>query len=235
MECNICGGNEFVARTKRPNTRCGQCGSLERTRIIALFIDKLGLLEPDTRVLHLAPERGLARRLRAVAGDNVTLADLNPERYRGQTGVVSLDLCADLDGIPSRSYDLIVHSHVLEHLPCNHAYVLFHLHRVLADTGRIVCSIPVMGGYYDFATSPALSEDERHRRFGQHNHVARYGREDLHMSLGKFYDLGDYDLTRHFDVDDLRRYNIPERIWRGFSPSSVLCLSRLDYRLMLPD
>ena len=231
MECNLCGSANFVDLKGRGAVRCGRCGSIERTRVMALFIDRFDLLHPTTRVLHIAPERGLAKRFVAIAGENCTLADIDTERYRRLGRVVRLDLCRDLERIPDRSYDLVVHSHVLEHLPCNHAYVLFHLHRILSDDGRIVCSIPIMGGHFDFATSPAIDANERRRRFGQHNHVARYGRADLDMSLGKFYRLDDYDLTPVFGTDILDRYNIPERARRGFSPHTVLCLRRDDYLL----
>lgn len=198
---------------------------------MALFIERFDLVTPTTRILHIAPERGLAKRLVAIAGDRCTLADIDPHRYRRIGRVSRLDLCRDLDAIPARSYDLIIHSHVLEHLPCNHAYVLFHLHRILSDEGRVVCSIPFMGGHFDFATSPEIDPSERRRRFGQDNHFCRYGRADLDMSLGKLYKLADYDLTREFDVADLDRYNIPEAARRGFTPHTVLCLRRDDYLL----
>lgn len=88
-----------------------------------------------------------------------------------------------------------------------------------------------MHGHFDFATSPTIDADERKRRFGQHNHVVRYGRTDLDMTLGKFYRLDDYDLTREFPVQDLERYNIPDAVRRGFTPHTVLCLRRNDYLL----
>ncbi len=53
------------------------------------------------------------------------------------------------------------------------------------------------------------------------------------MSLGKLYDLRDYDLTRDFDIADLDRHNIPAPARRGFTPHTVLCLRRNDFRLML--
>ena len=231
VECNICGSRKFVPIKARGNVRCADCGSLERTRVMALFIDKFRLVSPTTRVLHIAPEAGLAKRLLATAGDRCTLADIDPGRYRSLGRVSRLDLCRDLEAIPARSYDLIVHSHVLEHVPCNHAYVLFHLHRILSDEGRVVCSIPFMRGHFDFATSPDIDAGERRRRFGQHNHYCRFGTADLEMSLGKLYKLPDYDLTREFDQADLDRYNIPKAARRGLTPHTVLCLRRDDYML----
>ena len=231
LECNICGESEFVVLKSRGKVRCARCGSLERTRVMALLIDRFNLVTRETRVLHIAPERGLARRLSDVAA-RCTLADIDPERYRAIGNVVRLDLCHDLDGIPDRTFDLIVHSHVLEHLPCNHAYVLFHLHRILSDKGRIVCCIPIMNGWYDFATSPRIDSSERRRRFGQHNHICRYGAADLDMTLGKFYRLDEYDLHSDFAPELLDRYNIPPAVRRGYTPHTVLCLRRDDLLLM---
>ena len=231
MECNLCGNDQFVELKNRGPVRCSRCGSVERTTVMALFIQQLGLVTPSTRVLHIAPERGLAKYLLSVAGERCVFADLDAERHAAIGNVLRLDLCQDLDNIPDQSYDLIIHSHVLEHLLCNHTYVLFHLHRILSENGAIVCSIPFMGGFFDSATSPELGPEERHRRFGQHNHVCRYGRRDLHMTLGKVYDLPQYDLTTHFGISDLDRYNVPPSVRRGFSPHTVLYLQRDDYLL----
>ena len=217
----------------RPAVGCTGCGSLERTRVMAMYIDQYNLVTSSTRILHIAPEYGLAKRIAAVA-KRYTMADIDLQRYSrleslGQ--VIRLDLCQDLEEIPARSYDLIIHSHVLEHVPCNYTYVLFHLHRILGHRGRMVCSIPITGGYYDSATAPSIDGQERLRRFGQHDHITRFGRADLDATLGKLYKLDDYDLTRTFDVDLLDKHNIPESARRGFSPHTVLCLKRTDYLL----
>ena len=40
-----------------------------------------------------------------------------------------------------------------------------------------------------------------------------------------------YDLLAEFEVDELRRYNIPESKWQGYSGDSVLKLRKADLRI----
>jgi phosphoglycolate phosphatase len=232
MECNICGSKQFRDMNTRKKVQCAACGSLERTRVIALFIQYYGLLDRDTRVLHIAPEKGLADYFYRVAGDNCTFVDLEPERFKSIPGMKKLDLCNDLGNMASNSYDLIVHSHVLEHVPCNYSYVLYHLNRLMSENGSTVCSIPILPGYYDACFSPAISDQERVKRFGQLDHVTRFGREDLAMTLGKVYRLEkDYDITRLFARSELERWNIPQNHWQHYTPGSVLRLTKADFLL----
>lgn len=229
--CNVCGGRSFEDVGARIDVQCAECGSLERTRLIKLVIDERGLLAAGTRVLHIAPEPGLAHAF-VESGAACRFGDLDPAGFPDVPGVERLDLCRDLDGLDDRSFDLIVHSHVLEHVPCNYTYVLFHLHRLLADDGAIVCCIPFLPGYYGSDTSPEVSADQRTDRYGQWDHVRRFGTEDLDLSLGRVYDLpGSYDARDLVDERSLRAANVPPHAWTGFTPHSVLVLSRDDYRL----
>lgn len=233
MRCNICGSEDFLDMGTRKSVRCATCNSLERTRVIGLFLQRDNLVDSHTRVLHLAPERGLADYLYGLAGANCTFADLDPTSYSGIPNMQKLDLCRDLDGMPDESFDLIIHSHVMEHLPCSLVYVLYQLHRLLSAQGRMVCCIPIAPGYFhDCSTSPELTDAGRTARFGQCDHVRRFGRQDLDMFLGKIYDLSEeYDLTRTFTEEELAECNIPASAWRGFNPSSVLSLGKNDYLL----
>lgn len=234
LRCNLCGCTEFLAQRSRPGVRCAECNSFERTRLLWMYLEKLPLA-PDARVLHLAPELGLYKRLaERVKAENYTVADINPAGYPTIPNVRKMDLCA-LDKEPSNRYDLIVHAHVLEHTPCNIAYTLYHLHRMMTPQGKHVCVIPFMGGRYDecFAT---LSDEERTRRFGQFDHVRRFGAKDIDRHLGSVMKLPKkFDATKRFKEEALRRANIPEAMWRGFTGATVLTLSKYDMKLLQPS
>lgn len=231
MTCNICGNGKFVRMNARKAVRCSKCSSLERTRLMALFIQKFDLVNENSKILHIAPEKGLADYLYGIAKEGCCFADLFPANYPFAKGIQKLDLCQDLDAIPDHTYDLIIHSHVLEHLPCNYTYVLYHMHRILKESGRIICSIPVIHGFYDCCSSPELTDEQRKERFGQNDHIRKFGRDDLNMTLGKVYNLGEYDVTTIFSKEELLTYNIPENCWKYYTPGSVLCLSKTDYLL----
>lgn len=231
--CNLCGSTRFIAMNKRPNARCASCMSLERTRLLYLYLNKLEIPQPGMKVLHFAPEEGLYNAiLRVVDVNDYLTADIEPRRFPFAKNIVKFDMCSDVEALPEGHFDLILHSHVLEHIRCNVAYVLFHLHRSLKENGWHVCSIPFLGGFYEEHTGK-LDDNEATRRFGQFDHVRRFGRDDLDNSLGKVLNFErDFDATRDFPPDVLQQYNIPEVAWRGLTPHTVLRLRKYDMRLL---
>lgn len=234
MKCNLCGSDEFVDMNSRPNVRCKECGSLERTRLIWLYLSRMEMDE-NFRALHIAPEKGLYDALSArLAPGNYDVADINPKLYRFAKQIQPIDLC-NLDDQPSERYDLILHSHVLEHTPCNIAYTLCHLHRMLTPRGRHVFVVPFMKGRYDECFQD-IGDDERVRRFGQDDHVRRFGRDDLDDHLGKIVKLPEtFDATFNFNAADLLEANIPEPHWVGFTSSTVIFLRKNDVKLSASD
>lgn len=228
--CNVCGGSTFGDMRARRGVRCSTCGSLERTRVMMLQLERLAIPTPEQRVLHFAPERGLSRRLRAaVRAGNYTAYDLHPENFH--PGTERFDLCRQVGELPTGRYDLIVHSHVLEHLPCNYTAVLFHLHRALTATGVHLCSTPILPGHYEDQWV-GLTEAERKKRFGQEDHVRRFGLDDLAVTLGMVFRLpARYDLTDVFSPEELDRVNIPDYARQGYSQHSVLVLRKEDLLL----
>jgi hypothetical protein len=229
-ECNICGNKNFADVKSRVNARCTHCNSLERTRLLWLFLQDIDITD-TTNILHLAPERGLYDKLKArTKPGNYVCADFEPRRYAFATEITAIDL-TDLDDQPSDQYDIIVHAHVMEHIPCNIAYTLFHLHRMMKSGGRHVCVIPFLPGKYDECFQD-MPERERVRRFGQHDHVRRFGVEDIPRHLGAIVNLPDeFSAVERFGEDRLRNAGIPESAWRGFSIHTVLDLRKDDFKL----
>jgi hypothetical protein len=229
--CNICGSNAFVDMGVRKAVKCAMCDSLERTRVMGLFLKKLGVPRPGMKVLHLAPERGIGMYCMKVVGkDNYHARDLDPSRYQF-CRAERFDLCSDVEKLPDGFYDVILHSHIIEHLPCNYTTVLLHLHRALHPQGLHICGIPISPGYFEEECGP-LSGEERTRRFGQFDHLRKFGDSDLHLSLGKIFTLPDkYDLTDHFSADDLDLYNIPPAARTGFSPHSIFIFKKDELKI----
>lgn len=151
----------------RPNARCPNCGALERHRFLWLFLQRRTDLFGGTRkkVLHFAPERFFAERLAKLPHLDYTTADLyNPAMVK-----------ADITALPfpDASFDVLICSHVLEHIPDDRK-AMRECRRVLRHDGYAVILVPI--------TAPATVEDltitdpkERERLYGQHDHVRRYG------------------------------------------------------------
>lgn len=215
---------------KRPKVRCADCGSLERTRVAALYL--LGNDRPaqNASILHFAPERGLSRLLRPIGGSNYRALDIDPSRYP-DLGVERFDLCADVFGLPEGSVDLIVHNHVIEHLACNYTAVLLRLSKALKPGGLMLFSLPILPG--DFTDEIIVASDQaKLERFGESLHVRRFGADVLQQTLGMVFDMpAEYDLTARFHESQLAEANIPPHHWHAYTGASVFRVKRDDLRL----
>lgn len=227
-KCPICACTSFVPYRGIPNTRCQRCKSNERTRVVKLFLDQYIHPSPGQTVLHLAPEPELSKYLSNVVGAGYEAADVDPERYSARVGtsVKRLDLCQDTSKLPSGHYDLVLHNHVLEHVPCNVSWVAQNLHRSVKQGGAHVFSIPISAGYYAEDLDPNLTEDERSARFGQRDHMRRFGRHDFSVSFGNLFGMSDsYSLTDFFPENVLVAANIRKSQWTC-SGSSVFYIRK---------
>ncbi|HEY0662667.1 MAG TPA: methyltransferase domain-containing protein [Lysobacter sp.] len=190
-----------------------------------MYIEALGL-GSEARVLHLAPERGLSVWLRSRFTDYVA-ADYDLPRYSHIPGIIKVDLCQRDYGLPGK-FDLILHSHVIEHLPCNYAVVLIRLHRHLTRDGRHLFSVPIYGSSYEESLAP-LTPEVATQRFGQFDHVRRFSARDIGNTIGSVFDIPEtYQLRDRFSEQQLRAAHIPEDAWSGYSGHSVFCLSPDD-------
>jgi hypothetical protein len=88
---NLCGSTRFVAMNNRPNARYAQCGSLERTRLI--YLERFGLLQPGSKVLHFAPEKSLYESIsKIVDAVHYEVASIKPNRYPFAQNIVKFDI-----------------------------------------------------------------------------------------------------------------------------------------------
>lgn len=229
-QCNVCGCAEWTNQGARIGVRCVSCGSLERTRLIKLFIDKVWQPKEDSRIFHMAPERALYEHLKSLKIAQYRATDFSPENFRFGD-IEQMDLCRDAPGLPSDTYDLIIHAHVMEHLPCNVTAVLSHIHRSLKPGGLHLFCIPIMRGHSGEDLAP-LSPEEANRRFGQGDHVRKFGKEDVARNLGMVFKLPpSYAMTDYFSASVLKEHNIPESHWMGYTGTAVFPLKKADYLL----
>ena len=90
-----------------------------------------------------------------------------------------VDFHSELASIPrpDAAYDVIVCSHVLEHVADDRA-ALRELHRVLAAGGWAVLQVPIAARGERTDEDPSAPAEERARRFGDPTHVRLYAEAD---------------------------------------------------------
>jgi SAM-dependent methyltransferase len=170
--CTLCGRTgRFLPMGSPPrmNAACPHCGALERHRLFGLYLEHHPDLAAGKLVLHFAPERPVAMALRAAKPELYRSADIEVGRADVQLSLEKIDL-------PDESVELVVASHILEHVDDKRA--LAELHRILMPGGRAIIMVPIIEGWDQTYENGAVTTNaERIRHFGQRDHVRMYGRD----------------------------------------------------------
>jgi ubiquinone/menaquinone biosynthesis C-methylase UbiE len=133
-----------------------------------LLIKERKLFE-GKRVLHFAPERQMRKYLLDAKTKQYVTADLFE---------VNVDMKQDIENLtlPERSFDVIVCSHVLEHVDDRKA--LAQMFKVLDRGGVALLMTPIIEGWDEsYENSAVKSEADRIVHFGQRDHVRYFGRD----------------------------------------------------------
>jgi SAM-dependent methyltransferase len=170
--CPVCGRSfrKFASAGQPPrmDALCINCGSLERHRLLWLFLGQHPELMhgAGTRLLHVAPEPCVSARLHSMAGPGYLSADLF------DPGVMErMDIC-DIQH-PARSFDAVYCNHVLEHVEDDRK-ALREFHRILRADGWAILMVPTYAG--PTLEDPSIVTGQaRLAAFGQEDHVRRYG------------------------------------------------------------
>ena len=149
---------------------CPVCGVMPWHRHAWLIFQRETPLFDGTprKMLHVAPEPELARRLSSILGANYLAVDLDTRRPYVQERMDITDI-----QYPDQTFDLIFCSHVLEHVPDDRK-AMREFYRVLRSGGLVLVFVPLQP--HATVEDPTCTDPkERERRFGQFDHVRHYG------------------------------------------------------------
>ncbi|MGA8902044.1 methyltransferase domain-containing protein, partial [Bradyrhizobium sp.] len=156
------------------------------------------------RLLEFAPGDALYKKLKSLPFIAYRSADLS--RKTVDERVDMTDMAAYADG----SLDVILCSHVLEHVPDDRK-AMREICRVLKPDGFAIVMVPLVVGVDDTNEDPSVNTAElRWKYFGMGDHVRRYGKRDfvdrLEIAGLKVEQLG----IEHFGAETFRRAGIAE-------------------------
>jgi SAM-dependent methyltransferase len=201
--CPCCGSSfDSFARQKAPNRECWMCSSLERHRLLWLYLEAHPeMVRPGLRVLHVAPEPALRLRFETIPTVHYVGGDLDQRFGSARVDVTDIDF-------PDDSFDAVLCNHVLEHVPDDRR-ALRELRRVLAPGGWASLLVPLVDELPVTDEDPTVTDPgERLRRFGQDDHVRRYGQDYVERVRGAGFEP---ELVRMDDVlsdDQLERMRL---------------------------
>lgn len=178
--CPCCGlKDRFLSYRGRSIAQCPGCGSRERDRLLMLALTEVVERVRPRSILHVAPETAV-----------------RPFLSRAATHYVAMDLARGLVGRPGRltavahatrlpfapfAFDLVVASHVLEHVSDDHA-AIEEMHRVLRPGGVAILPVPIAHGGRTVEYG-APREEETHVRAPGVDYFERYKRHGFAISI----------------------------------------------------
>ncbi len=178
QQCPLCGHEAPVflrhARKGHPgraNTKCPNCNSFERHRLIWLYFQRrTNLLEmPRKRFLHIAPEACLEPLLRNHPAIDYLSGDLESPWH---PAMVVMDI-TDIKDYKEGDFDVVYANHVLEHVPEDRKAIK-EIYRVLSPGGWAILQVPIV--FEKTFEDPSIVTKVDRERFYKHPlHIRAYG------------------------------------------------------------
>lgn len=168
------------------------------------LLNKTDLFSSKTRrILHIAPEISLQKVLSDVPSAFYLSGDIREGAAMVKLNIMDLD-CED------ETFDLVICSHVLEHVNDDRKSMA-EMRRVLKADGYAIIQVPFGSTDETREDASVQTPEERELAYGYHDHVRLYGRSDFVQRLqGVGFEVRHYDAMGLFDLNTLARCAIDQ-------------------------
>lgn len=205
-QCPVCGKSfrKFLPYGNKgaDNRMCPNCLSLERHRLIWLFLkEKTTFFSEKRLVLHIAPEQPFLNRFRKLSNINYTTADL-----------VSpiADVKMDIRSMPfeNERFDVVICNHVLEHID-DDLKAMSEVYRVLKKNGFAILQVPIDYKRVDTYEDASITDRKlREKIFGQYDHVRVYGLDYGNRLAKAGFEVDENHFVESFTKDQIEYYRL---------------------------
>ena len=190
-------------KVSRPNALCPGTLSLERHRLLWLYLQrKTTLLENKLKVLHIAPEQVFYSRFKRFNHWDYTTTDLYSPLA---------DVKADICDLPFKdgTFDLILCNHVLEHIPYD-LKAMEELYRVLKKGGTLIAQVPLEAERSTtFEDNNITDKAKRTEIFGQYDHVRIYGIDYYRRLESVGFKTKRVDFLKELSAEEIDKFALP--------------------------
>jgi len=208
VECPVCGGRfrkflPYGYNRVRKNVLCPKCLSLERHRLIWLYLkNRTDFFREPLRVLHVAPEQCFYKIFRKMPRLAYVTADLESPLA---------DIKCDIQNLPfaDSEFDMVICNHVLEHVP-DDKKAIREIFRVLKKGGSAILQVPTSYSMEHTYEDPAItSSAERERHFRQKDHYRLYGKDYLQRLTEAGFRIPEKNYLDELTHAEKERYRLP--------------------------
>ncbi|MDR2125463.1 MAG: methyltransferase domain-containing protein [Prevotellaceae bacterium] len=192
----------------RFNALCPFCGSLERHRLLWLFLfsREKKLINNGAKLLHVAPERVFFKKFRREKQIEYFPVDKFTPGHHYPRGTQEMDILNI--SYQDNFFDSILCSHVLEHVD-NDMQAMKELYRVLKPAGWAILQSPIDYSKPDtFEDSSITAPEEREKYFGQYDHVRFYGRDYPQRLMQAGFKVESIDFGNTFSNEEHKQFGL---------------------------
>jgi hypothetical protein len=178
---------------------------------MALTLRRLAPKPTGKPVYHFAPEEAIADILLEKYGAAYTPADFAPEEYSwSPVPMRKVDLSKAAEYLPKKGVQMLIHSHVLEHIPGSVDRIISDMNDAIAPGGYHIFQVPIHTGWYREDMNPRLSREAREERFYQWDHLRVFGTNDFpERCLSLFHGFERIDVSKVITADELNEAGVP--------------------------
>ena len=201
-------------RIARENALCPNCLSLERHRLLWLYLQQqTTLFSEKLRMLHIAPEYCFIERFDSIETLDYVTADLESPLAK---------IKMDIHQIPfdKNSFDCVLCNHVMEHVE-NDMLALREISRVLKPGGWAIIQVPFFEPVpeHTFEDPGITSRQQRFKIYGQEDHLRLYGKDYKQRLESCGFEVREEDFTASLPMEVVEKYGLlPETVFHCTKP-----------------
>jgi SAM-dependent methyltransferase len=177
VECPICNSHyrKFLPYGRinpRQNALCPNCLSLERHRLIWLYLkQQTDFFSKPQKILHIAPEACFIERFEKTHRDLYITADLESPLAKVKMDIHHIPF-------PENTFDVVICNHVLEHVQ-DDIKAMSEICRVLKPSAWAILQVPFYPPLPEvtFEDFSIADPREREKIFHQRDHVRKFGKD----------------------------------------------------------